>query len=200
MSEALKILEGAITDVGHWRWWARSDVALQLEFGWVMLLVPSDDPKEPPSNVIALRFNKPRCIVALWPEDSDLPDDWLAKLQEDKLDPLGVDHVDFTLTDRKQLQAIFRSAIRREFILGTEQDLSAIGPNDAFLAFWAGAGMIIIGQSMQILSHKGPIATDNIPAMHAAWWKYWREYWARKDSKNPMPKDNLCEVTIPLKE
>jgi hypothetical protein len=29
------------------------------------------------------------------------------------------------------------------------------------------------------------------------WWKYWEEYWRRKDTDNPMPDDPECEARIP---
>ena len=200
MSEALKILERAISDVGHWRWWVRSDTVSHVEFGWVMLLIPSENASRPPSSTIALRFHDPRCIVALQraTEGSGLPDDWFAKLAEDKIEPPGVSDGDFTLTDLGQLRIIYQEAHHRDFILGDERDLENIGQDEVFMAFWAGnVGLVVRAKSLEVLSHQGPIESEDIPARSSAWWNYWREYWKRLDGDDSMPKDPLCEITIP---
>ena len=167
MSEALKILERAISDVGHWRWWVRSDTVFQVEFGWVMLLIPSEDASRPPSSTIALRFRDPRCIVALQraSEGSGLPDDWFAKLAEDKIEPPGVNDGDFTLTDLGQLRTIYQEANRRDFILGDERDLENIDQDHAFMALWAGnVGLVVGAKSLEVLSIKGLLkATKSMP-------------------------------------
>lgn len=123
MNEVLTILERAISDVGHWRWWVRSDTAFQVEFGWVMLLIPSEDASRPPSSTIALRFHEPRCVAALRraTEGSSLPDDWFAKLGRDEIEPLGVNDGELTLTDLGQLRSICQEASCRDFILGDER-------------------------------------------------------------------------------
>ena len=200
MSEALKILERAISDVGQWRWWVRSDTAFQVEFGWVMLLIPSEVAGRPPSSTIALRFHEPYGIVALQraKDGSGLPDDWFVKLGRDEIEPLGVNDGEFTLTDVGQLRTIFQEASRRDFVLGDDRELENIGQDQAFIAFWAGdAGLVVVAKSLEIVSHQVHIEIDEIPAKSAAWWQYWREYWDRIDSDNPMPEDSLCEITIP---
>ena len=151
MSEALKILERAIFDVGHWRWWVRSDTVFQVEFGWVMLLIPSEDASRPPLSTIALRFHDPRCIAALQraTEGSGLPNDWFAKLGRDEIEPLGVNDGDFTLTDLGQLRTICQEATRRDFVLGDGRELENIGQDKAFMAFWAGdVGLAVVAKSM----------------------------------------------------
>lgn len=203
MSNALRVLEQAITDIGHWRWWVRSDAIFQVEFGWVMLLVPLKNAGDPPTNAIALGFNNPWCVVVLQrsTEGSGLPDDWFTKLGQDELEPLNVDHENFTLTDVHCLHSIYQNADRRDFIVGNEEDMEGIAHDHAFLAFWAqDAGLIVISERMDVLSHRGRMEIEEIAAKHAAWWEYWREYWDRIDSDDPLPYDPLCEVTIPLAE
>lgn len=203
MNESLSILEAAISDVGHWRYWIKSDTAFQIEFGWVMLFIPSDDPTRPPSSTIALRFNKPHCVVALQhgEEDRDLPEDWFAKLGRDEIEAFGVSEQDLTLTDVGRLRRIYQEATRRNFIVGTEDDLRATEPDQAFVAFWArSVGLVVVAESLEVLSHRGRIEIEDIGAKNSEWWKYWQEYWARIDSDNPMPKDPLCEITIPLQD
>jgi hypothetical protein len=200
MRAPLEVLEDAISDVGHWHWWTKTDTAFQLEFAWVMLLVPSDDPSQPPSSAVALRFRNPRCVAVLQKnvQRSALPDNWFRKLGQDELKPLAVSHESFTLTSIDRLRAILGDAERRKFLVGSEPDLDHIGTEDAFLAFWAGdAGLVVVGERVEVLSHRGRIEVEEISEKHQDWWKYWRQYWDKKDSDEPLPLDDLCEITIP---
>jgi len=150
MSKALKILERAICDAGYWQWWTRTETAFQIEFGWVMLLIRSEDASQPPSHTIALRFANPRCIVALQrdTESRGLPDDWFARLGRDDIEPLHVCEGGFTLTSFGELRTMYEAAEQREFFLGTVDDVGNVSKDEAFLAFWAGnAGLLIVGKN-----------------------------------------------------
>ena len=203
MSEALAILERSISDVGYWRWWTEADTAFQIEFGWVMLLIPSDDPSLPPSSIVTLRFNNPRCIVTLQraTEGPAMPDDWFAKLGRDEIEPFRVCDDSFTLTNAAQFRSIWQNAVQRGFILGNEHELEDIGKGKSFLGFWAeNVGLAVVSESVEVLSHRGRIEIKDIEAKSVEWWKYWRRYWDQIDSDNPLPEDSLCEITIPAKD
>ncbi len=73
------ILEGAISDVGYWSWWAEElPKVFQVEFGGTQFWNPPSSSDAPPSGQIALRFNTPKFISFLTKEDSpeSLPSDW----------------------------------------------------------------------------------------------------------------------------
>jgi hypothetical protein len=200
MNNALKVLERAVSDAGHWLWWTKNDSIFQVEFGWVMLLMQSPEAGAAPSNTIALSFLGPRCVIAIQrgTKRQELPDDWFAMLGRDEIKPLHVSDEDFTLTDVDKLRAMYECGKRRQVIFGKEDDLDRIRADESFMAFWAGnAGLLVVAKGMEVLSHKGRIEFDLIEQMHTDWWNYWREYWARTDSDNPMPEDSLCEITIP---
>ena len=56
---------------------------------------------------------------------------------------------------------------------------------------------MVIGENMQVLSHRGRIGIEDIIVENAEWWEYWRNYWDRMESDHPMPEGPLCEITIP---
>lgn len=47
------------------------------------------------------------------------------------------------------------------------------------------------------MSHDGELSLDDVENRKDKWWDYWKEYWEKRDSENPLPKDYACEVTIP---
>jgi hypothetical protein len=57
--------------------------------------------------------------------------------------------------------------------------------------------VVIAADRMEIITHKGTVDPESLDDLSHKWWQYWREYWNRIDSENPMPKDRLCEITIP---
>jgi hypothetical protein len=72
------------------------------------------------------------------------------------------------------------------------------GSGEALLGFWAGqVGFVAVAESVALLSMQGEVDLASIPELHAKWWTYWKEYWARKDTADPMPRDYACEVCIP---
>lgn len=130
-----------------------------------------------------------------------MPDEWFAKLGRDEIEPLLISNGSFTLTNTEQFRLICQSAYQREFIVGTERDLEGITEGQAFLAFWArNVGLAVVSESMEVVSHRGDMAFEDIKAKSIAWWEYWRRYWDQIHSDNSLPYDPLCEVTIPLKK
>ena len=66
--------------------------------------------------------------------------------------------------------------------------------------FWAGDyGFAVSSDEIRLLTKDGDIELDQIPSVHSQWWTYWRKYWDLINTKNALPKDYACEVTIPLK-
>ena len=60
-------------------------------------------------------------------------------------------------------------------------------------------GLIVVSNEMELLTQKGTIGIDEVEVLNEKWWGYWKEYWKRRDTENPMPRDYTCEVTIPTK-
>lgn len=194
----LQTLGYAISDVGLWTWWVTdSTKSVQLEFDRAMLNF--DNPKEgqPPSHRLALRFVNPISVTVLYKKESQLPNNWLELFNQDKLEPFSVDYEHFSF-DHNEIKEIVKLADRFEAIIGEKYDSIKSIDNKIQLGFWAGeVGIVILADSMLLVNHAGKVPLDSIPEIHETWWNYWRNYWDLKDTKNPLPYDPLCEITIP---
>lgn len=200
----LEVTETAISEVGYWRWWTQNTSgAFQVEFGGVLLYNKPAKNNVPPSSLLALRFEDTRCIATLrrYTGLEGIPDDWFDLLAKDEMQSPTVICEEFTLTNTENLKRIFEQSEETHYIVGQETDLMSIKPVDAFLGFWAGdIGLVIVAKEMSPVTADGDLTPQQILEKYEQWWVYWREYWKRKSSGNPMPKDYACEVTIPLKE
>ncbi|MDQ5823165.1 MAG: hypothetical protein M3441_03015 [Chloroflexota bacterium] len=201
MASHLDILTQAISDMGYWRWWTHSlPQSIQLEFGWVQLWNPPLEEGKPPSNIIALRFIEPVSASFLTHREAekDLPIDWPELLRNDQLEPFSITYESFGFNNPQLLTEILSEAKKVEGLYGAAADASQLSEAKLTLAFWAGSvGMIIAAQGLMVLSHQGEIQPDQVERKHQQWWEYWQEYWRLRDTKNPLPRDNACEVTIP---
>jgi hypothetical protein len=202
MSEEIKILESAMSDVGFWSWWTGDfDNSIQIEFGGVQLWSPPLDPGKPPNGQIGLLFRKPTFVAFLTRHagDDPAPANWPTMMANDELGNVGVDNEAFTLTDIDRLKSIVDGAEAVDIRAGDRQVLDTATAEDAFVGLWAGpVGIAIVAQSMSLVNHAGGIAPGQIARMHNQWWDYWKAYWKSKDTDSPMPRDYACEVTVPV--
>jgi hypothetical protein len=198
LQEPLNILERAITDVGYWRWWTSElPRTIQLEFGGTQLWFPPTSPDRVTSGLVALRLRRPKVALFLTAELGALPEDWPDALQRDELEPFGVGYDRFTLTSHANALKYLSDAASIRPIVGSADDV-ARHATGSVLAFWAGlVGFVGIAESLGVFSAACEVELQSIPAVNTKWWEYWKEYWARKDTPNPMPEDYTCEVCIP---
>jgi hypothetical protein len=201
LADGVAILEEAISDVGLWSWWtANLPTIIQVEFSGTLLWNPSLREGGPPSGQIALRFLKPSFVGFLTRQyhSKEVPSDWPERLQNDQMESLTLSPEAFTLSAVAQLEGIISGASRVDALVGDVGSLQTIPPDAAILGFWAGPiGLAVVAKSMGIFSHTGELSLEDVVAANQKWWEYWREYWQRKDTDDPMPEDYACEVTIP---
>jgi len=197
----LAILERAISDVGQWTWWTGDPTdAVQLELGGVQLWFPPIEAGQPPSGQVALRFRKPHVILFMSRSDDPAlsSDDWPARFQADELGAFTVGYDEFTLTDAEAAWSLIGNATHTVQLLGERPRKADLDAGNAWIVFWAGPiGMVVVATEMEIVSHHGHVPFDEIERISETWWEYWREYWDKKDSDAPLPRDYACEVTIP---
>jgi hypothetical protein len=193
------ILVSAISDVGYWSWWSEKLPAMfQLEFGGAQIHVPPEDRTKPPSSLLALRFLRPALVsfIRRSEDGGNLPADWARQLKEDKIEPFRISHDEFALGD----DALFGEVIAQtaiEIVHFTDES----GGKEVKLAFWAGpVGMRIEAAEVRPVLMTGEIELSTVASLHSAWWSYWGDYWSKRDTAEPFPKDFACEVTIPLKQ
>jgi hypothetical protein len=148
---------------------------------------------------VALRFDSPSVVAFLTDEETDdVPSDWRQALHEDRIEPFTVHYDAFTLSSEELFMSICGRCVI-EFVVGAQADLVSTAPA-VKLAFRAGGvGLALRAESMTVITSAGELSPAQIIEASEAWWKYWREYWDRRDTDAPLPKDYACEVTIPLK-
>lgn len=199
VGEHLPALESAISDVGCWTWWiANLPAAFQVEFGGTQLWSPPSGEDQPPSSQIALRFRKPRLVYFLTLAEG-VAEDWPDQLQHDELEPPSVDHEAFTLTAAELCGLLLAKAVAVRALVGEPGTTPLPAAGEALLGFEAGPfGLVVAAESLGVFNHQGELDEQAVLASNRQWWAYWREYWRRKDTPTPMPRDYACEVTIPL--
>jgi hypothetical protein len=194
MNSPLSILEESISDVGNWRWWDELLPALFVaEFGGVKLWSPPTAVDLPPLGIVSLGIKNPS-LVAFITSNSAAPlrPDWSTSLHNDVMEPFAFCDDIFTLQDPKLIGSVIEGC-SLEYIVGSEANLNQTTPS--LLAFRAGpVGLIVRGEQMAVQPFND---INEIAQAREAWKRYWIEYWARRDTEAPMPKDYACEVCIP---
>lgn len=192
------ILEYAISDVGLWTWWATDSTKyVQLEFDRTMLLLSEPTNEKAASNKLAIQFKSPVSVTILTKKESKLPNDWLTLFNEDKLEPFQIDYEFFSF-DSKRIKEIMQLSDESQTIMGDKYANVSDIENKNQLGFWAGEiGLVVVSDTMKIVSHSGEIELNMIPDLHDKWWKYWKNYWDLIDTDKRLPYDPLCEITIP---
>jgi hypothetical protein len=198
VNEYLPTLESAISDVGHWTWWTEIlPETFQVEFNGTQLWNPPLGEGKPPSGQIALLFRKPRLVYFLTLSNS-VPEDWPDRLQRDEMGSFGVDHEAFTLASVLMCRQLVAKAATVRALVGESGSTPLPEPEEAFLGFQAGpVGLVVAAKSMNVLNHLGELDQKAVLESNRRWWAYWREYWQRIDTADPLPRDYACEVTIP---
>lgn len=199
MGSHLDVLEGAISDVGIWRWWTGEDLpsSFQVEFGGVQLKSPPATAGGPPSGLVALRYLKPRSVLFLT-LGSGVPQDWPDLLHNDKLEPPLVRHDAFTLTSKDRTKELLARAKSVLPLVGAGGVESLPRSGEVFLGCDAHSiGLIVVAESMVVLGRDGELDRQKIEERHDQWWAYWREYWSLRGTAKALPRDYACEVTIP---
>lgn len=193
----LEILSYAISDVGLFTWYtADLPKYAQLEFNRTMLYFdPKDDQTSPP-NQIALQFGNVKSVYVFKDDESKLPNNWLDLLTEDKLEPFDVNYEYFSFVGNeiKNMISEFKNSKK---IYG--ENFENVYQEENFkIGFKADEiSIFIAAEKMRVITHSGEVEINSIPEIHNKWWSYWRKYWELIDSKNKLPYDPICEITIP---
>ena len=193
----LEILAYSISDVGLFTWYS-ADLPkyAQLEFNRTMLYFEQKDTDASPSNQIALQFGNIKSVHIYQDAESNLPENWLELLTEDKLESFDVNYEYFSF-EANQIRKMISEFSNPKKVFGEElKDISTVEKFQ--IGFKAGEiSMVIVAENMRIMTHAGEVEIGSIPEIHNNWWGYWRKYWALRESSNQLPYDPLCEITIP---
>ena len=198
----LEVLENAICDIGWWSWWtAELPNILQIEFGGTQLYFEKTQNENPPNNQIAIQFINPKSISFLSRNNNQIEENWAEKLQNDKLELPSCDYEKFSFANKNLMKSIIDEAETINTIYGNSPKDISFYTEKYKLVFWAqNYGIAVNAEEIKLMSHNGKIELEDIREINNSWWKYWKKYWSLKYSKNPLPKDNLCEITIPTEK
>lgn len=198
--DALKTLARAVGDSGVWTWWTENlPASIQLEFINCQLYFQPPEPGNPPSTQIALRFRNPVSVNFITPKDSEFPKEWPEMFRAEELDYLSIEDRQFTFENGDLMQQILSQARVVDTTVGIPPWDSDFP--DATLHFGMlcrEGGVIIAAEEVQIFTHEGEIKLKDVQMLHDHWWLYWREYWKKRETDEALPKDWLCESTIPV--
>lgn len=192
--EQYQLMSYVFSDIGLWTWYAE-DIPefVQLEFNRTMLYLDLPDKQNAPSSQVALQFQDPVYIGTYSDPHASGPKNWLKALNQDSLEPLSIHHeyFSFRTTEIKKMYQHWNP----EPYFG---DTPTFNSKNICLGFAAdNFGIIIEAKELVILTHGGQLQVSDVMHAHEKWWKYWKEYWQRRDTKKPLPYDGACEITIP---
>lgn len=187
--------------MGYWQWWDMSvPDSVYLEFGGVQLYQKNEEMTKPPYSTIGLQFIGLHSVCFLTKDSTKTDEKWCKQLHQDQLEFPNCDHEHFSFTDEIQMKGTISCADRIEVVVGDNPNEKSFWQGNYRLVFWANNyGCAISADTLKLHSHGGEMRLEEVPLLYKEWWEYWRLYHDKRDTKNPMPKDYACEVTIPIK-
>ena len=194
--DTLNILADAISDVGSWWCWHVGDDMLQLEFCDVQLYDETKAEKETrTTDVLAVRFYGHVFAVFL----DDLNDrNWYERLRDDDSILYPVDTYDMAFDDNKAAESLLNEYRNRVLIKEFNATETMAAAKHFLCARCDEVGFIVGGDEIEIAGKKGKYTEEEIEPLSRKWWEYWKDYWRLRGTRDALPKDFACEVTIPV--
>lgn len=196
-NNTLNMLSDAISDVGSWRWWYVDDDIVQLEFQDVQLYDYSTNEKETHSSIIALSF-KDKSFALFLDNLDDQNKGWYKQLQNDEIEPFSLDGYELNFNDAQFVNEIIETYKNKITVKDITDE--AIVTSKYIMAGKCGeVAFVVGGDRLEVLNHQGKINMEDIEKAYQDWWKYWKDYWRLRKTKEAYEKDFACEVTIPIR-
>ena len=202
-NDRFDILANAICDVGHWNWWAAELPAkMQLEFTATQLYFPPKADNQPPPSQIAIQFRNLKSVSFLSTRQNGLVDNqkWFDLLHNDKLEIPSCNFGEYTFTDEELMKKLLNQSKTIDTVHGYSPCDTQFFAEKHKLVFYAqDYGLSISADEILIFTADRDITLKEIPEINSQWWQYWRKYHDMLQTPTPLPKDFVCDVTIPLK-
>ena len=194
--DALNILADAISDVGSWWCWHVGNDMLQLEFCDVQLYDETKAEKEThTTDVLAVRFYGHVFAVFL----DDLNDkNWHIRFRDDDSILYPVDTYDMAFDDHEKAESLLNDYRNRVPVKGFKGAETLAAAKHILYARCDEVGFIVGGDKIEIAGEKGKYTEEEIELLSRKWWDYWKDYWRLRGTRDVLPKDYVCEVTIPV--
>ena len=194
--DTLNILADAISDVGSWWCWHVGDDMLQLEFCDVQLYDETKAEKEThTTDVLAVRFFDHIFAVFL----DDLNDiNWHEHFRDDDSILYPVDTYDMAFDDHEKAVLLLNDYRNLVTVKGFKGAETLAAAKHILYARCDEVGLIVGGDKIEIAGEKGQYTEEEIELLSRKWWDYWKDYWRLRGTRDALPKDYACEVTIPV--
>jgi len=192
----LNLLADAISDVGSWWCWYIGNDMLQLEFCDVQLYDETKAENEArTTDVLAVRFYDH--VFALFLDNLN-DENWHDRFRDDDSILYPVDTYDMAFDDEKEAESLlndYRNRVPVKDFKGAETLAAA---KHILCARCDEVGFIVGGDEIEIAGKKGNYTEEEIEPLSRKWWEYWKDYWCLRGTRDALPKDFACEVTIPV--
>ena len=194
--DALNILADAISDVGSWWCWHVGDDMLQLEFCDVQLYDETKAEKEThTTDVLAVRFYGNVFAVFL---DNLNDENWHERFRDDDSILNPIDTYEMAFDDHIRDESLLNDYRNRVIVKGFKGAETLETAKHILCARCDEVGFIVGGDKIEIAGKKGKYTEEEIEPLARKWWEYWKYYWRLRGTRDALPKDYACEVTIPV--
>ena len=197
--KALDILADAISDVGAWQWWYLEEDMLQLEFCDVQLYDESKPEEDTHTmDVIAIRFFDDVFAVFLDNLDEDGLKPWYERFYDDEIPAFECDGYELVFDNPEYAQEVYDEYRNRTSISEFEGMGTLRGSKHLIAVKCGDVGVIAGGDRIKVVNKNASISEEEIELLSRKWWEYWKDYWRLRGTRDALPKDYACEVTIPV--
>ena len=197
--KALDILADAISDVGSWQWWHLEKDMLQLEFRDVQLYDASKAENDThTTDSIAVRFFDNVFIVFLDDLTGNEEKPWYKRLYDDEIPAFECDGYELKFDSLTYAKEVLGSYKNRTPATPFDSENTLAGAKHLIAAKCGDVGFVAGGDLIKIVTRNASITEEEVEPLARKWWDYWKEYWRLRGTKDALPKDWACEVTIPV--
>ena len=195
----MNILADAISDAGAWQWWHVEDNMLQLEFCDVQLYDESKSENDPRTmDVIAIRFFGNVFAVFLDDLDDDAAKPWYERFHDDEIAAFECEGYELEFDNPEYAEKVY-DGYRNRIAITSFDGMDTLRSANHLIAVKCGdVGVVAGGDRIAAVSKNASIAEGEIEPLSRKWWEYWKKYWRLRGTRDALPKDQACEVTIPV--
>ena len=193
----LNILADAISEVGSWWCWDAEGDAVQVELLDVLLYDESKQGREAhTTDVLAVRFRGHAFAVFL--DDLD-EGGWHERFRDDDSILYPIDTYELAFDDAEDAGTLLGDYRNRVPVKDFDGPGTLFAAKHLLYARCGEVGFIVGGDEMEVVGQKGEYTAEEIEAAAEKWWAYWKVYWELRGTKEALPEDYACEITIPVR-
>ena len=149
-------------------------------------------------DVIAIRFFGKVFAVFLDNLDEDTGKPWYERFYDDEIAAFECDGYELEFDNPEYAKAVY-DGYKNRIPITTFNGMDALRVANHLIAVKCGdVGVVAGGDRIKIVSKNALISEEEIEPLSRKWWEYWKEYWQLRGTRDALPRDQTCEVTIPV--